>query len=1103
MPDELVPQDPGLLSSVLDTLRLPGFAVRNVFKGNLEGAGRNLLDLAGRTADALLPGDWTPDATRAEDRPEFKDLVDVGGEGAINTALNFAGDVITDPISYLPGSWVAKGLGTVGKGVQKGVGMLPEALSKPIVQGATKAKNVIQRTAGATPVSAGTEAALRAKQAASDLVGRAGSEGTVDALAGLSDRELNALGEVGHNMRLDPVTGKPVGLLDPSETLNFDQRLQKLFADDPSLSPERLLPAAQKMRERLSEQWQAAQEPASSPGGGVFFNEPMAGTPDVVMGSMKDIPSQGAKEYFPRQFSGIKSDNLDEILGLPKPIAERADWTSKDILEYLQKNPDVGLEFNAAKALAQRASTQGELAGRAQIGQSLFDMAKAGQVELPDELLQKFVAASRPAQAVVGSGSADISRLLGGDTTSRASDLLGLGERSGTSVVPATPEIAERSVNAPFVGEQSGTSFVPKTPELPEVSDPLSAYGISRPSGTSKPPAAAPLEDAGQASREMYGLGSPSGTSKPPTLADIAERATNAGLVGEQSGKSVVGASTGGKEVPLALRQLGAGEQTGKSVVGRSVVGEEIPEALRQLGVSQTGKSVVGKSTAPTITGLTDEERVRAKEYLLSKDFKLADPELRGAATAIAKQFPEEEATVLLNALNGLAPRGAFTGALAKLNKYFKGPAIFGAIVPKLGSITRNLTGGLFQQMANAEARGDVPRAAAQLIPNWLKSIDDGIEHLFGARIGQNEFAEVDKAFRASKGDPRKVLPMISDQTMKSAVKNGIFGNNFVNTEDLIRSAAQGGWRAFGKNLISYPATMFMGAERRMRYGLWKSLIQKGKSESEAARIVNSAFFDYGTHSVENRAIRDSLPFAQFAMKAIPQQAKFLAEKPLAASALANLSSGGNGPVYPGMAGKINIPIGKDEQGNQQYITSLGLPVESLSMLPNPSANLLDMGRQFEQNIVGASQPLLKTAYSVTSGRDPWFGSQYGSYEKLPLIGDAGAVGRTINQLTGTGLPGVTQGAGLLQMLGKTTDPKTSALESAASLLTGAKLQSVDESRALQQQLEEILKRNPSVSQYLTLSSRNGSDETQRLLEQLKQAKAAIKAKKKAALPVQ
>lgn len=943
MADPLAPADPGLLSSVLNAASLPGYALRNLLRGEGAAAGRNVVDLIGNAADALVPGDWLSDISAESDKPDFRDVVDLGGDSLGTDILNFVGNVATDPISYIPGAAVAKA-GTLAKtGVGKAVSALPKGIQDPLRKGAETVGRKVRSIAGAQRVSAGTQKAIAAKQAAADLVGRSGAEGGADALAGLTERELRGMGEVGHNMRLDPATGLPVRLLDDSEELSFDQRLAKLLQEEPGLDPQRMLAAAPKFRQTLATQWDVAQQPASSPGGGVFFNRGGPGTPDVVMGGMSDVPSAGVRDYFPRQFSGMKADGLDEISGLPKPIAERADWRDRDILDYLLKNPEVRLEFDAAKALSQRMGTQGELAGRAQVGHSLFERARAGEVEVPDELLAKFLPKSQ--------------------TGYKPADMMG--------------------------AQAPGT-----------------------------------LAQGGRVASEQADVASMMGGAKPRP-----------------------------------------------------------PEA----------------GAAPI---LTDFERKQAKDWLLSQDFKLADPDLRSAATAIAKQFPEEEATVLLNALNGMAPRGAITGALAKLNTYFKGAAVFGAVLPKLGSITRNLTGGLFQQMANAEARGDTLRAAVQVVPNWLKSVDDGIEQLFGARLGPNEFADVDAAFKGSMGDPRKALAGIKDDLLRGAVQRGVLGNTFVSTEQLVNSAAKGGWKSFGKNLLTYPAAMFKGAETRMRYGLYKSLIGKGVSEDEAARIVTDTFFDYSISGADNRMARDVIPFAQFLFKAIPSQAKFLAEKPVALSAVANLQGDGEGPVYPWMQGKVNIPVGQDEQGNQQFLSNLGLPVEAISAIPNLSADPLDFGRQVEQTVVGSSQPLLKAAYSLISGRDPYFGSQYGSYGKLPIVGEAGALGRAVNPILGLGLPGGIQASSVLGTLGKASDDRTNLAEKMANLLTGAKVVSVDESRALQQTLENALKRDPSIAQYTTLNNRSDDEGTQALLDALKKAKSDIKAKQAATTPV-
>ncbi len=1125
MPDPLAPADPSLLSSLLDTARLPGFMARNLLKGNLEGVGRNVVDLLGRTADAFVPGDWIPDISRKEDRPEFKDWIDLGGDNLGTDILNFAGDVATDPVSYIPGAQFAKAGNLVKAGIGKVVSKLPEAIQTPLREGAATIGRNVRSVAGAQQVSPETASALLGKQAASDLVSRTGSEATVNALSGLTPKEQLAVGQAGHNLRLDPVTGRPVSVLDESGTMTMDQRLQKLMAEDPELSPERLLKALPQVQGKLKTMWESGQEAATSPGGGIFFKNEAPATTDLLMGGYKTEANQGVQDYFPKQFSGLKADEIDELTGLPKnlpgqtpalggapaPVRERLDWQPKDILDYLAQNPKVNLEFDASKALAARDAAQAELAGRAQVGQSLFDRAASGQAAIPDDLIRTLAAKQNPAQrAVVGASNvgADVGQMLGGrpaastslaprtaavDATGKPLTLLHGTDNPNVKFdkdIPTFFTTAEDKVFAsgrsdirPHVVKANVFIENPLTPDiakarLPEIQAAFDKFGV--------PP--------GNKKEILRGIAN----DNPEAWYYVPEEAKKAyqslGYDGINVNKNL---TSGEWWIPFS------GKQVKRVDSGPADIASAPMDSMKAMGIGpQSGKAMPPKTVRPPEYGpppaVTDAERKSAQDYLKSNSFRYADPELKKAAQDIAKQFPAEEATVLLNALNGLAPRGAFTNALAKINTYFKGPAVFGAIIPKFGSITRNLTGGLFQQMANAEARGDTGRAAAQLVPNWLKSVDDGVEKLFGKRIGPNEFADVDKAFKMANGDPRKVAQFISDPTMRSAVQRGILGNNFVDTEGLIKTVAKGGWKSWGKNLLDYPASMFVGAEQRMRYGLYKSLLGKGKTEDEATKIVSDTFYDYSHSSVGNRTMRDYLPFSQFAAKAIPQQAKFLAEKPLALSALANLSGGSAGnPIYPWMQGKPNIPIGRDEQGNQQYIASLGLPVESIGMLPNPSANLLEMGRQAEQNIVGATQPLLKAAYSAVSGRDPYFGSQYGAYGKLPIVGEAGAPGRILNQLLGTGLPGATQAAGVLGTAGKLTDPRTSAGETIANLLTGAKITSVDESRALQQLLQEAAKRDPSVSQYTTLYSKDPTDSTQELLDSLKAARAQIRAKKK------
>jgi hypothetical protein len=300
---------------------------------------------------------------------------------------------------------------------------------------------------------------------------------------------------------------------------------------------------------------------------------------------------------------------------------------------------------------------------------------------------------------------------------------------------------------------------------------------------------------------------------------------------------------------------------------------------------------------------------------------------------------------------------------------------------------------------------------------------------------------------------------------------------------------------------MDMPGVMFKGTEQRMRYGLFKALRNQGRSVDEAARITEQTFYNYSTNSVANRTARDFIPFFQFTAKAIPQQARFLAETPAAAVGLSSLLTEKQGQaVYPYMEGRVNIPIGKDDQGNQTYASGLGLPVESLNLIPNPSGNPLEFGRQVGRNVIGASTPPLKTALSAAFGTDPYFGTQFGTYDKLPGNVNGGAAGRAYNIFAGAGL--IQPLAEPLRMVGKVVDDRQSAGQKALDLLTGANVVSVDQDKALQQRLTNYLKQHPDIASVESLYSKSKDPQAQALIKELQAAKQRLK-KKRAASPAQ
>jgi hypothetical protein len=266
-----------------------------------------------------------------------------------------------------------------------------------------------------------------------------------------------------------------------------------------------------------------------------------------------------------------------------------------------------------------------------------------------------------------------------------------------------------------------------------------------------------------------------------------------------------------------------------------------------------------------------------------------------------------------------------------------------------------------------------------------------------------------------------------------------------------------------------------------------------------AARNTRDALYDYNVSSAGNRAARDIIPFFQFTAKAIPQQIKFLGERGLGttiATALAAAQPKEDQPVYPWMEGKLNIPFGTDSQGRARYISGLGLPVESLTSIPNLSGDFREAGRELERNVVGASHPLLKSGWSVLSGHDPYFGTPTGSYRKNPAILQAmgmepeGTFGKYFNLAKMTGLTQPVEST--LQPLNMFSDDKGTVASDAADYLTGARLEAVDPALARQQQLTRTLEATPEISQMRTFYSRDKNDpKTQELLAELHQIYAS------------
>ncbi len=466
--------------------------------------------------------------------------------------------------------------------------------------------------------------------------------------------------------------------------------------------------------------------------------------------------------------------------------------------------------------------------------------------------------------------------------------------------------------------------------------------------------------------------------------------------------------------------------------------------------------------------------------------------------------------------------RSGLMEALHKANTIFKPAAVAGVGIPRVGSIVQNIT-GFPQQLA---MQGEWKEAGRQVMrtPATLKEAARKTLQGYGGNLAPTELGKdadlIQHALENAGGRASNALQILESQgrgDLVDALKHGVIDgfasaemttNNIRNSGLLKNLAGKVGLGEVGKerlgNALAAPGEGFQAAEHAGRLGTFKSmrddLMAQGVPREEAARQAaertTGAMYDYSTLTPENRALRDIVPFGAFQTNAIRQGANFLAKNPVAAVAASSaLGQHDNGPVYPSMAGHLNIPLGLDASGKQSYITSLGLPIEALGNIPNLSADLPDFGRQVEQDVVGASHPLLKSAYQTVSSRDPYFGTDSG-YDRIAGQ-PAGAAGRLYNRIGATGL--IQPLISPIAQIGSLIDAKGTLPEDLLGLTTGAKIAHVDEDMALRQQLDESLKRNPSVKAYTSLYSESDDPETKALLHQLAEAKKRVSAKRKAA----
>jgi hypothetical protein len=499
------------------------------------------------------------------------------------------------------------------------------------------------------------------------------------------------------------------------------------------------------------------------------------------------------------------------------------------------------------------------------------------------------------------------------------------------------------------------------------------------------------------------------------------------------------------------------------------------------------------------------EKATLGKSLTGKEDFSLADPAHRTAVDDAIKEIAKDNpdyAYKLNNVWRGVPPRSDnwFAKGLNTANKAFKSAATFGIVIPRIGFNIRNRVGGLWQALSNDQARGTIGESSKRALSDLFGAFDDGMVKLTGARkLPSSELTKsldaIDNAYQQAGGSVDTFRSLLSKekngQELLEALDHGVL-DNFVSSEKLLSDMAATPRRQRLNDFMQWPASIAQGLEQRMRLGTFLDLRRNkiAKTPQEAARTVKETYLDYSVPGVENRVFRDVMPFGAFLSQNLKQQAGFVARHPVVGVAAAPLF-GGQGdeglPKYTYLDQQMALPVGLDQQGNPEYATSFGLPLEGLTAVPGfGSADLY-------HDLVSPLQPLLKTAVGYAADKDPFTGQAFGEYDKV-LGEPLGAAGRAYNVIKGTGV--LQPLTGPLDQVHTALDGRKGYAERALELTTGARFTSVDPDIATRQRLQEYLDSRPDIRtapQYY----QTGDDEgLKQALAELKAAKDRLKAKR-------
>ena len=515
---------------------------------------------------------------------------------------------------------------------------------------------------------------------------------------------------------------------------------------------------------------------------------------------------------------------------------------------------------------------------------------------------------------------------------------------------------------------------------------------------------------------------------KPPGGKSLLDVLNNVGMGNEQAqGKMLAELARAGKLPP----EMAQWSITGKNMLGNHYVPREIADIIEN-GIKPFSMPEILEPALKIIDGITNFTKSYLTSIFPSFNVRNLLSGIWQNSGAVGWQTLPESYGAAAKVLRGETVPGI-------AERLFKGQGLTDEAATRLFGKTvfqHGITGG-----GHVQDIGGATQELALRVPGAMP----------GRQSGFAAGAEYAKGFFGQGTD----YPGAQVATLKQKI------NPFsVGTDATFAPAAAG--RRFGNEIEDLGRTAGM-------YGL----MSQGYVPDMAAAITKTAHVDYSALTpFESQVMKRLMPFYSWFQGNVPHQIRQIMEQPggqIATAVKASAAARDQGGFTPGNLGQgLAVPIGKEDNGNQRFLSSLGLPFEQLGDITSL------------RGLAGNLNPLLKYPIEQATGQQMFSGRDLRDLHSR--VGDVTGVAppQAFENLIMNSPASRVIGTGSTLV-----DPRKTILDKILNLGTGARVSDVDMTKArsiaLNDAIENELRGTSGISNFQRLSVR--PDQVQNLSE--------------------